>query len=93
MNLDDLDGDGYNPCDGDCDDADAGIHPGAEDVVGDAIDSDCDGSDAPATPADESWLPPDPGGCSCRSVPHAAGTRFALLHLVAKILLSARARL
>ncbi|MCB9687813.1 MAG: FG-GAP repeat protein [Alphaproteobacteria bacterium] len=43
----DGDGDGYGPTDNDCDDADPSRHPGAEEVVGDAVDQDCDGSDQP----------------------------------------------
>jgi hypothetical protein len=39
----DNDGDGYTPADGDCDDADDEIHPGAEDTCGDDVDDDCDG--------------------------------------------------
>ena len=92
-NLDDADGDGYSACDGDCDDDDEDVHPGAEDIEGDAIDSDCDGSDAPADSAGEQWLPPDAGGCSCCAAPHASAPRLAVLMLLAKILLSARARL
>jgi hypothetical protein len=38
----DLDGDGYWVCEGDCDDNDAGINPGAAEVP-DCIDNDCDG--------------------------------------------------
>jgi hypothetical protein len=38
----DADADGYAVADGDCDDADPRVHPGAEDVC-DAIDEDCDG--------------------------------------------------
>ncbi len=49
----DFDGDGYpGNADGedtsdvlDCDDGDDTVHPGAEDVEGDGIDSDCDGHD------------------------------------------------
>ncbi len=39
----DDDGDGWTQCDGDCDDADAAIHPGAAETCDDGIDSNCDG--------------------------------------------------
>jgi hypothetical protein len=39
--LYDQDGDGYGWCGGDCDDRDAGIHPGATELI-DGIDNDCD---------------------------------------------------
>ena len=38
----DLDGDGYTPHDGDCDDEDPWIHPGAEDYWYDGVDGNCD---------------------------------------------------
>jgi hypothetical protein len=38
----DADGDGFAPCDGDCSDANALIHPGALEVC-DGLDNDCDG--------------------------------------------------
>ena len=41
----DEDGDGYGERDGDCDDSDAAINPGAIDTVDDGIDSNCDGDD------------------------------------------------
>ena len=47
--LDDADGDGYMICDGDCDDTDAAISPGAvegavdDPTCSDGIDNDCDG--------------------------------------------------
>jgi hypothetical protein len=41
----DNDGDGYSEADGDCDDSDASVHPGAEETAGDGIDSNCDGND------------------------------------------------
>lgn len=41
----DSDGDGYDET-VDCDDTDALVHPGAQDVPGDGIDQDCDGLDA-----------------------------------------------
>lgn len=41
----DHDGDGFTPNQGDCNDNDASIHPGAPDPEGDGIDQDCDGVD------------------------------------------------
>jgi hypothetical protein len=40
----DSDGDGY-AASTDCDDSDASVHPGAEEVCDDGLDQDCDGSD------------------------------------------------
>jgi Putative metal-binding motif len=41
----DADGDGWSLADGDCDDTDATVHPGAVDAWYDGIDSDCLGND------------------------------------------------
>jgi hypothetical protein len=41
----DDDGDGYTTCDGDCDDGNPSVHPGAPDWMNDAEDSDCDGEE------------------------------------------------
>ena len=38
----DVDGDGYTTCDGDCDDGDAAINPGASEAC-DGVDEDCNG--------------------------------------------------
>ena len=46
IDPDDADGDGYAVEDGDCNNDDASIHPGAEDVCGDGIDQDCSGEDS-----------------------------------------------
>lgn len=43
--VDDADGDGHTAAEGDCDDADPTVHPGATDRVGDGVDQDCDGID------------------------------------------------
>jgi len=39
----DVDGDGYSVADGDCDDNDPAVHPGAPDEPYDGLDSNCDG--------------------------------------------------
>ncbi|MEZ4470654.1 MAG: lectin-like protein [bacterium] len=48
----DMDGDGVDGCSIDCDDGDADVHPGAEDVCGDGVDQDCSGvvDDGPDCP-------------------------------------------
>ena len=45
----DNDGDGFSESQGDCDDSNASIAPGAADAPGDGIDSDCDGIDGNLT--------------------------------------------
>ncbi|WP_373498640.1 MopE-related protein [Desulfococcus sp.] len=43
----DADGDGYTVAEGDCNDANASINPGATEICGDGIDQDCSGADLP----------------------------------------------
>ena len=44
--LGDADGDGYSPCQGDCDDNDDFVHPGASEMC-DGVDNNCNGSVPP----------------------------------------------
>ena len=46
----DNDGDGYTENQGDCQDWNERINPGAEEICGDGIDQDCDGSDLACAP-------------------------------------------
>lgn len=52
----DDDGDGFTESQGDCDDNDPTIHPGAIEMLGDAIDQDCNGTDQPIPQGGESRL-------------------------------------
>ena len=48
--IDDDDGDGISEENGDCDDTNGQIFPGATDFPGDGIDQDCSGADATLIP-------------------------------------------
>lgn len=62
----DVDDDGSlgGPDGDDCDDADAAIHPGASDNVGDDLDQNCDGVDGVDVDGD-GWASPGSGGDDC----------------------------
>ncbi len=72
--------------DGDCNDADPAIFPGAEDVDGDGVDSDCDGGDGSSATADP--LADEPivasGSCGCRTGNSASWLLALPLLLVAR---------
>jgi hypothetical protein len=53
----DDDGDGYTENEGDCNDADASVNPGAADICGDGIDQDCSGADAVCGHIEEEIIP------------------------------------
>jgi Putative metal-binding motif len=56
---DDLDQDGYTPAQGDCDDCNPDVHPGAFDFPGNMLDDDCDGVLDNAAPACDQALAVD----------------------------------
>lgn len=80
----DLDGDGVLAlaCDpeGDCNDEDASVYPGAVEVPEDGVDQDCDGLDLVyvITPADDALLAGGAGTCGLAT---GAGAWSALLPL------------
>lgn len=75
----DRDGDGFDApfCGGDdCNDGDASVHPGAEEVLEDGLDQDCDGVDAVTVVMVG-------GGRGCATAPLAPSLGVALLLAVA----------
>ncbi|MEP7122276.1 MAG: choice-of-anchor L domain-containing protein [Byssovorax sp.] len=50
-NVPDVDGDGWTACNGDCNDSNALVNPGAFEVVGNGIDDDCDPASSDVNPA------------------------------------------
>ena len=71
---------GYIEDGSDCDDADADIFPGAEEIKGDGVDQDCDGSDTPLPPEAE------PEGCGCTSTGSGLGSAWVLVLLAGALL-------
>ncbi|MBI2378393.1 MAG: hypothetical protein HYV07_30625 [Deltaproteobacteria bacterium] len=69
----DADGDGHPRVDAggdDCDDTQAGVHPGASELCGDQVDQDCDGRDLSCSAQSgdgdgDSYLSPEAGGSDC----------------------------
>lgn len=74
----DEDGDGWTGGDGDCDDANPGVHPDAEEACEGGVDEDCNGV---ADFDDPLCLPPL--GAGCAQAPGVGGGGAALLPLLA----------
>jgi hypothetical protein len=56
LSTEDLDGDGYSPAQGDCNDGNPDVHPGAADDTCDGVDNDCNGRvDDPFDTDDDGW--------------------------------------
>ncbi len=71
----DNDGDGITENQGDCNDADASIHPGAIEICGDGIDQDCNGSDlACIEDGDDDGIPDGDDNCPDTSNPDQTDT-------------------
>jgi RHS repeat-associated protein len=68
----DGDGDGFTPNQGDCDDGNPGIFPGAPDPEGDGIDQDCNGIDGKLVLASILVEPADPRVLTNQNVPLTA---------------------
>ncbi len=55
----DDDGDGWSEDEGDCDDGNASVNPGAKEVTGNGVDDDCDDSTSDEAPASDTSAPED----------------------------------
>ncbi len=62
--LVDGDGDGFTVSDGDCDDTNRNVHPGADEIPGDGLDNDCDGEidEVPFVDVSGTWTIDSPVG-------------------------------
>jgi uncharacterized protein (TIGR02145 family) len=66
----DQDGDGYTVAEGDCNDNDASIYPGAPEICGDGKDQDCDGRDLVcSTDQDNDGIPDGSDNCPIEANP------------------------
>jgi hypothetical protein len=61
----DIDGDGLDSCDGDCDDAEPLVFPGAEETCGDSLDNDCSGVIDDLDVDGDGASPVECGGADC----------------------------
>ena len=61
----DNDGDGVTENQGDCNDADVSIYPGASEICGDSVDQDCNGSDLSCSTASGTYGVVDTGQDNC----------------------------
>ncbi|MBW2258423.1 MAG: hypothetical protein JRI25_28040, partial [Deltaproteobacteria bacterium] len=86
----DADGDGFSPCDGDCDDTRSAVNPGAVEVCDDDLDGDCDGNADADDPDCDEPEPEDPEGCGCG---HGAGAPGVLVGFAVLALTLRRRRL
>jgi len=69
----DEDGDDYAPYEGDCNDGDDTVYPGAQETCGDGIDQDCDGTDAVCGDNDGDGYSPEMGDCDDNDIERHPG--------------------
>lgn len=84
----DVDGDGYTESQGDCNDNDAAIHPGATEICGDGKDNNCDGTIDEGCVQNETWYKDVDGdnysdGTSLKSINRPNGNYYLASELTA----------